>query len=89
MLGVIKTSKLTYEPVVAQHALFDNTRTRNQWIADSKLLRQMIEHFASAAEQLDISSDNGRAVFTSFTAKVSHGNGMIFLAAFIDLAKLI
>lgn len=76
VLGVIKTYKLTYEPAMAQHALFDNTRTQNQWTADAKFLREIIEHFAPAAEQLDISSDSGKAAFTSFTAKVSHGNGM-------------
>lgn len=74
--GVVKTYKLTYEPVMAQHALFDNTRTQNQWIADAKFLREIIEHFAPAAEQLDISSDGGKAAFTSFTAKVTQGTGM-------------
>lgn len=78
---------------MAQHALFDNTRTQNQWIADAKFLRQITEHFASAAEQLDISADNGKAVFTSFTAKVSRGNGVLILNddihASIYLTKLI
>jgi cell cycle checkpoint control protein RAD9A len=79
VLGVIKTSKLTYEPIMAQHALFDNTKTQNQWIADAKFLREITEHFAPAAEQLDISSENGKALFTNFTAKVSYGNGMMIL----------
>ncbi|KAK2759431.1 hypothetical protein FQN54_002909 [Arachnomyces sp. PD_36] len=62
---------------MAQHALFDNTRTQNQWVVDARFLREIIEHFAPAAEQLDISGDNGKAVFTSFTSRISHGNEIL------------
>jgi cell cycle checkpoint control protein RAD9A len=74
--GVVKTYKLTYEAVTVQHALFDRAMTQNQWTLDSRLLREIIEHFAPSAEQLDLSSENGRAVFTSFTTKITNGKGV-------------
>lgn len=73
--GVVKTYRLTYEPVEVQHALFDKSRTQNQWVIDSKFLREIVEYFGPTAEQLDIYTDNGKAVFTSFTTKVTNGKG--------------
>ncbi|KAJ5081724.1 Rad9/DDC1 [Penicillium alfredii] len=72
-LGVIKSYKLTYEPAAIQHAVFDRSRTTNQWTADPRFLRQVIDHFSLSAEQLDMYSESGRAVFTSFTTKVTDG----------------
>lgn len=73
--GVLKTYKLTYEAVEAQHAVFDSTKTQNLWDIDSRFLREIVEHFGPSAEQLDICSDNNRVVFTSFTEKVMNGTG--------------
>lgn len=75
MIGVIKTYKLTYEPINAQHALFDKSQVSNEWLIDSKILREVVDHFGSSAEQLDIHAAGERAVFTSFTTKVANGKG--------------
>lgn len=73
--GVIKSYKLTYEPAAIQHAVFDKSKATSAWTADPRFLKQVIEHFSLSAEQLDMYSDSGRAVFTSFTTKVTDGKG--------------
>ncbi|PGH16662.1 hypothetical protein AJ79_01534 [Helicocarpus griseus UAMH5409] len=75
--GVVKTYKLTYEAVEVQHAIFDKSKTENQWAIDPKYLREIIDHFGPTAEQLDIYSENGRVVFTSFTTKVADGKEIL------------
>ncbi|KAK2753388.1 hypothetical protein FQN55_003517 [Onygenales sp. PD_40] len=75
--GVVKTYKLTYEAVEIQHAIFDKSKTENQWAIDSKFLREIIDHFSPSAEQLDVFSENHRAVFTSFTTKVVDGKEIL------------
>ncbi|KAK2861471.1 hypothetical protein FQN49_004167, partial [Arthroderma sp. PD_2] len=75
--GVLKTYKLTYEPADVQHALFDRSGVQNEWTVDSKLLREILDHFGRSAEQLDIYPDDGRAVFTSFTEKVMAGTEIL------------
>lgn len=75
LTGVVKTYKLTYEAVEVQHAIFDPKKVENRWCLDAHVLREVIEHFGSNAEQLDIYCKNDRAVFTSFTTKVIDGNG--------------
>ncbi|CAG8286113.1 unnamed protein product [Penicillium salamii] len=75
-LGVIKSYKLTYEPAAIQHAVFDKSKATSMWAADPRFLKNLIEHFSSSAEQLDMYSDSGKAVFTSFTTKVTEGKGM-------------
>lgn len=74
--GVVKSYKLTYEPVSVQHALFDQSRVQNQWVIQAKILREIIDHFSPTAEQLDIYPDAGKAIFTSFTNKISDGKGI-------------
>ncbi|KAK2746636.1 hypothetical protein FQN57_002980 [Myotisia sp. PD_48] len=76
-LGIIKTYKLTYEPAEIQHALFDKSKARNYWAIDSKFLREIVDHFGPGSEQLDIFSDDGRAVFTSFTKKIAVGTEIL------------
>ncbi|EPS28867.1 hypothetical protein PDE_03813 [Penicillium oxalicum 114-2] len=76
-LGVIKSYKLTYEPASIQHAVFDKRGAVNQWTADPRFLKQITEHFSLSAEQLDMYSDSGKAVFTSFTAKVMDGKEVL------------
>ncbi|CAI7600904.1 unnamed protein product [Penicillium pancosmium] len=56
-LGVIKSYKLTYEPAAIQHAVFDRSKTTNQWTADPRFLKQIIDHFSMSAEQLDICAE--------------------------------
>lgn len=75
-LGVIKSYKLTYEPAAIQHAVFDRSKTTNQWTADPRFLKQIIDHFSMSAEQLDICAEAGKASFTSFTTKITEGKGM-------------
>ena len=75
-LNVIKSYKLTYEPAAIQHAVFDRRNATNQWTADPRFLKQVIEHFSVSAEQLDMFADGEKAVFTSFTTKVTDGTGM-------------
>ncbi|KAJ5787773.1 Rad9/DDC1 [Penicillium paradoxum] len=76
-LGVIKSYKLTYEPAAIQHAVFDKSKATSMWTADPKFLKQLIEHFSLSAEQLDMYSDSGRAVFTSFTTKITEGKEVL------------
>ncbi|KAF3491455.1 DNA repair protein rad9 [Arthroderma uncinatum] len=75
--GVLKTYRLTYEPADIQHALFDRSGAQNQWVVDSKFLREILDHFGRSAEQLDIYPDDDRAVFTSFTEKVMAGTEIL------------
>jgi hypothetical protein len=75
-LGVIKSYKLTYEPAAIQHAVFDKSKATSMWATDPKFLKQLIDHFSLSAEQLDMYTDSGRAVFTSFTTKIMEGKGM-------------
>ncbi|PWW76323.1 Rad9-domain-containing protein [Tuber magnatum] len=74
---VLKTYRLTYEEVDVMHAVFDKDAARNMWIVKGRLLREFMEHFAPKAEQLDISSENGRAAFTSFTEKLVYGKEIL------------
>ncbi|KAJ5172639.1 Rad9/Ddc1 [Penicillium capsulatum] len=78
-LGVIKSYKLTYEPAAIQHAVFDRSRATNSWTADPRFLKQIIDHFSSSAEQLDMgyNSEKTQAVFTSFTTKVMEGKEVL------------
>ncbi|OQE27894.1 hypothetical protein PENFLA_c005G05295 [Penicillium flavigenum] len=74
---VIKSYKLTYEPAAVQHAVFDKSKATSMWTADPRFLKQLIEHFSLSAEQLDMYSDSGRAVFTSFTTKITDGKEVL------------
>ena len=74
--GVIKTYKLTYESVEVMHALFNRNAAKNTWRIGASTLRSFVEYFGANTEQLDISSENGRATFTSYTEKVTNGRGL-------------
>ena len=58
------------------HALFDKNAAKNTWTIDAGTLRSFVEYFGANTEQLDISSENGRATFTSYTEKVTNGRGL-------------
>ena len=75
MKGVIKTYKLTYESVEVMHALFNKSAAKNTWTIGSSTLRSFAEYFGANTEQLDISSEGGRATFTSYTEKIMNGQG--------------
>lgn len=74
--GVIKTYKLTYESIEVMHALFNKNAAKNTWRIGASTLRSFVEYFGANTEQLDISSENGRATFTSYTEKVTNGRGL-------------
>jgi cell cycle checkpoint control protein RAD9A len=75
-LGVIRSYKLTYESTAIQHAIFDRSTAINEWSIEPKFLKEITDHFSPSAEQLDIYSENTKVIFTSFTAKITHGKGM-------------
>lgn len=74
--GVTKTYRLTYESVEVMRALFNIDASKNVWKINALTLRSFIEYFGNNTEQLDISSEGGRATFTSYTEKVVNGKGM-------------
>ncbi|PKX98879.1 putative DNA repair protein rad9 [Aspergillus novofumigatus IBT 16806] len=76
-LGVIRTYRLTYEPTTAQHAIFDRSSATNKWSIEPRFLREITDHFSPSAEQLDIYSDGGKAIFTSFTTKITDGQEIL------------
>ena len=84
-IGVIKTYKLTYESVEVMHALFNKEAANNTWCISAMTLRSLAEYFGAGTEQLDISSEGGRATFTCYTEKVMNGKGRAPLLALIDI----
>lgn len=74
-----KTYRLTYEPVEVMHALFDRTAATQGWRISARVLREYIEYFGPKTEQLDILAQEGKAIFTSFTEKISDGKGTLSL----------
>lgn len=57
--------------------VFDKGQAPNRWTVQARLMKEYMEHFGPKAEGLDITSNNGRAVFTSFTEKVTDGKGNV------------
>lgn len=78
-LGVTKTYKLTYESIEIMHALFNKNAAKNRWSISASVLRSFGEHFGPKTEQLDIYSENGRAIFTSYTEKIMDGKGLTYI----------
>ena len=74
--GMTKTYNLTYEPVEVMHALFDRTAASQGWKISARVLKGYIEYFGPRTEQLDLVAKDGKAIFTSFTEKVTDGKGM-------------
>ena len=71
-----KTPDGRIEPVYVQHATFDRSRATNEWSIEPKFLKEVTDHFGPSAEQLDIYSEHGKTVFTSFTTKIADGKGL-------------
>ena len=57
------------------HALFNKKEAKNTWTIGANTLRSFIEYFGANTEYLDISTEDGRATFTSYTEKVMNGKG--------------
>lgn len=66
--------------------VFDRDLARNRWTISSRLMTEYMVHFGPKAEQFDISSDNGRASFTSFTEKVMEGREILKMAMHTNIA---
>ncbi|KAF2644848.1 hypothetical protein P280DRAFT_495991 [Massarina eburnea CBS 473.64] len=76
--GVVKTYKLTYEAVDVMHALFDRNVAKNRWSMQAGAMKEYIEYFGTKTEMLDIfAGEDGRAVFKSYTEKVSNGKEVL------------
>lgn len=73
--GVVKTYRLSYEAAEAQHAVFNRSTAKNTWTISAAALRAFTEYFGAKTEQLDISTENGRATFMSYTEKIVSGKG--------------
>lgn len=61
------------------HALFNKNAAKNTWKIYATTLRSFAEYFGANTEQLDISSENGRTTFMSYTEKVMSGRGLTSL----------
>ncbi|KAL6718393.1 hypothetical protein ACLMJK_004482 [Lecanora helva] len=59
------------------HAVFNRSAAKNSWTIDAGTLRSFVEYFGANTEQLDISSENGRATFTSYTERVMNGRDIL------------
>lgn len=58
------------------HAFFNQNGAKNTWTTSASTLRSFAEYFGANTEQLDISSEGGRATFTSYTEKIMNGRGL-------------
>ncbi|KAL2834404.1 Rad9-domain-containing protein [Aspergillus cavernicola] len=76
-LGVVRSYKLTYESTTIQHAVFDRSQATNEWSIEPKFLKEITDHFSPSAEQLDIHAEGTKAIFTSFTTKITDGKEVL------------
>ncbi|KAI9368498.1 Rad9-domain-containing protein [Aspergillus egyptiacus] len=76
-LGVIRSYKLTYESTMVQHAIFDRSMATNEWSIEPKFMKEITDHFSPSAEQLDIYAESTKAIFTSFTTKLTDGKEVL------------
>ena len=65
--GVVKTHQLTYSPTQTLYALSNRNETTQQFIIQSRLAREYLEHFQSKIEEVDIYVDGDKLVFNGFT----------------------
>lgn len=73
--NVDKIFRLTYEPVEALHASFDQQLSSNTWTLSSRTLQDVIEYFGPKTEHVDWSEQDGKVIFTSYTEKLQVGKG--------------
>ena len=67
MVGVVKTHQLTYSPTQTLYALSNRGECTQQFIIQSRLAREYLEHFQSKIEEVDIYVDGDKLVFNGFT----------------------
>ena len=58
------------------HALFNQNAAKNTWTISASALRSFAEYFGAKTEHLDISTENGRTTFMSYTEKLMNGKGL-------------
>ncbi|EPX71324.1 checkpoint clamp complex protein Rad9 [Schizosaccharomyces octosporus yFS286] len=75
--GVVKTYKIAYEQTQTLHAVFDKASCHNNWQINSKILKDLIEHFGQKTEELTIQPVQGRVLLTSFTEEVVHNKDVL------------
>ncbi|EPY53466.1 checkpoint clamp complex protein Rad9 [Schizosaccharomyces cryophilus OY26] len=75
--GVIKTYKIAYEQTQMLHAVFDKASCHNNWQINSKILKDLVEHFGQKTEELTIQPVHGRVLLTSFTEEVIHNKDVL------------
>lgn len=68
--GVRKTYKLQYEPVRSEHATCDRYALFNHLSLPSASLKEVVDHFASRAEEVTLGLVEGNLQITSFTEGV-------------------
>ncbi|KAK4115284.1 cell cycle checkpoint [Canariomyces notabilis] len=70
--GITSSHSLPYEVKTPTHAKFNKDEAGNHWAISSRTLRQLMDHFGSGIELLDINTDDEARVvnFTCFTEKV-------------------
>ncbi|EEB06562.2 checkpoint clamp complex protein Rad9 [Schizosaccharomyces japonicus yFS275] len=75
--GIVKTFRISYEQIESPHAMFDKANCHNTWTINSKVLRDLIEHFGQRTEELYLEAANDRLLLTSFTEEVVHNNDVL------------
>ncbi|WBW72266.1 checkpoint clamp complex protein Rad9 [Schizosaccharomyces osmophilus] len=75
--GVIKTYKIAYEQTQTLQAVFDKASCHNNWQINSKILKDLVEHFGQKTEELTIQPVHGRVLLTSFTEEVVHNKDVL------------
>jgi hypothetical protein len=64
---VVKTHQLTYSPTQTLYAFADRNECTQQFIIQSKLAKEYLEHFQSRIEEVDIYVDGDKLIFNGFT----------------------
>ncbi|CAB65808.1 DNA repair protein rad9 [Schizosaccharomyces pombe] len=75
--GVIKTYKISYEQTQTLHAVFDKSLSHNNFQINSKILKDLTEHFGQRTEELTIQPLQERVLLTSFTEEVVHNRDIL------------
>jgi len=67
IVGVVKTHQLTYSPTQTLYALSNRNECTQQFIIQSRLAKEYLEHFQSRIEEVDIYVDGDKLIFNGFT----------------------
>lgn len=74
---MIKTYKISYEQTQTLHAVFDKSLSHNNFQINSKILKDLTEHFGQRTEELTIQPLQERVLLTSFTEEVVHNRDIL------------